>query len=159
MKTSDSLLDTLGFNATFLMVIFNTIVLWKQRVYFYAYIVFFIINMGINHVLKITIKQPRPNDYKLHDDTGIYTHSSHVYGMPSAHSQSIFFSITYLWLVLNSTRYLILGLFLSALTVYQRWKYKKHSVEQLITGALIGSGFAYFAYYTVTKNMQYLSKH
>ena len=114
---------------------------------------FFIGNTILNKVLKIIIKQKRPGDgLKIMNEeySGV-----EIYGMPSGHAQSSFFSISFLYLVKGSPSWLIVGLFISALTIYQRWKYRQHTVEQLFAGSVIGIGFSYISYY-VTK--QWLSE-
>ena len=77
-----------------------------------------------------------------------------MYGMPSAHAQSVFMSLTFLYLVKESPAWLLGELFIAGLTVYQRWKYNRHTLEQLGVGALLGSLVAYVGYYTVKTNLQ-----
>ena len=68
------------------------------------------------------------------------------YGMPSAHAQSTMFSIIYLFLVNGSYFWLFIELGIYVLTIYQRWKTKMHTMEQLAVGSLIGGVFSIFAY-------------
>jgi membrane-associated phospholipid phosphatase len=66
--------------------------------------------------------------------------------MPSVHCGLSFYSVMFLWLVNKSTNILILELTISLLTIYHRLKYKKHTLEQLIAGAILGCFVALFAY-------------
>jgi membrane-associated phospholipid phosphatase len=68
------------------------------------------------------------------------------FGMPSGHAQSIFFSIVYLYNLKHSIPLLFSNLFIASLTLYQRWKYRRHTVEQLATGSAIGGLFAWAVY-------------
>jgi membrane-associated phospholipid phosphatase len=79
---------------------------------------------------------------------------SEKYGMPSGHAQSVFFSTTFLYLVKGSPSWLIIELFIVALSIYQRLKYRQHTLEQLFTGSAIGLLFAVFSF-NITK--QWLS--
>ena len=68
------------------------------------------------------------------------------FGMPSGHAQSIFFSIVYLYNLKHSIPLLFSNLFIASLTLYQRWKYRRHTVEQLASGSVIGGLFAWAVY-------------
>lgn len=150
-----NLLDSAGFYGMFIMATINGFALWKQQTYLIYYFVFLFLNNILNQTIKVLVKQPRPTGYKeLKDmDHANYT-GVHLYGMPSGHSQSVFFSLTFLWCVVRSVPLFILGLFICAITLYQRWKYKKHSIEQLAVGAFVGSCFGYFVYYFVKTNLK-----
>ena len=59
--------------------------------------------------------------------------------MPSGHSQNVFYSITYLYLIAKDGIYwLQLGLILAALMVYERWTFHNHTLLQLFGGAITG---------------------
>jgi hypothetical protein len=138
----ESIFDTLGFLAPFLLFGFTVWNLRTQTYYLGAYVIGWFANSLLNHILKQTIKEPRPTTNKALGHT-----KALGYGMPSAHTQSCFFSITYLYAIKRSTAFLIGELFLGALTFYQRWKTKMHTVEQLGLGSVVGIGFALFVYY------------
>jgi membrane-associated phospholipid phosphatase len=142
------LLDRIGYNGPLIMGFINIFSMWKQHRYLSFYIIFYFIDSYINKWIKLVIKQPRPNGYykNKYEDGGEYV-DEHIYGMPSAHSERVFYSLIYLWLVIESKIMFIIGLFICILTVYQRWKYKKHTVEQLSVGAVVGTILAHFVYY------------
>jgi hypothetical protein len=70
-----------------------------------------------------------------------------ILGMPSGHSESSFFSTTYVFLVLRKTNILFLYLITSLITMHQRVHFNHHTVPQVIVGAIVGILFAYFMYY------------
>lgn len=119
--------------------------LWTQRPFLYGYLVFFLINEFLNTILKNYIRQERPSQ-----DLSI-SESLDKFGMPSRHAQSTFYSLTYLYCIRGSPIWLLLQLFISSITLYQRWIYKKHTVGQLTVGSLLGISTGYIAYYTTTK--------
>jgi membrane-associated phospholipid phosphatase len=112
---------------------------------------FLLVNKFINTLIKLIIKEPRPNGGKnIMEFEDKFYKGIEKYGMPSGHVQSCFFSLTYLYLVKKSPLILMIELFITSLTFYQRWKYRQHTVEQLIVGSTMGGCFAYLSYY-VTK--------
>jgi membrane-associated phospholipid phosphatase len=147
-------LDVIGFNGGLISFFINIFGLWKQQTYLWFYFIFIFMNEYLNQILKLIIREDRPNDYKKMTDINVNAYSgAHVYGMPSGHSQSVFFSATYLWLVIESFPILMIQLFICSLTLYQRWKYKKHSVSQLVVGAFVGILFANVTYYLIKKRV------
>jgi membrane-associated phospholipid phosphatase len=140
--------DKIGFYGPLISAALNTLLLWKRTIFLIIYIFSLIVNGIINKILKLIIREPRPDGYQKNSFDKYGYNGADIYGMPSAHSQSMFFSLIYSWLVLHSVPLFIIQLFICSLTVYQRWKYKKHSPMQLFIGACIGSIFAYTVFYT-----------
>jgi membrane-associated phospholipid phosphatase len=139
-------LDYIGFQGPVITFGITTVALLNQKPYLLSYLVFFAANTYLNKFLKMAIKQPRPEGSKMismmdHND------GHHKYGMPSGHAQWTSFSLTYLYLVKQNVYLLLLETFILALTLYQRWKYNRHSIEQLVVGTIVGSGFACASYY------------
>jgi membrane-associated phospholipid phosphatase len=139
-------IDLIGFHGPIIAAVITLTSLFYQKPFLYAFILFSILNYVINGLLKSSIREPRPSgSIPIHDldkEDGNKT----SFGMPSGHAQLIFFSTTFLYLVKKNTYLLLFELFLCALTLYQRWKYRKHSVQQLLVGSGVGAGFAYGAY-------------
>jgi membrane-associated phospholipid phosphatase len=119
----------------------------------YVYLLGTFFNIIINYILKGLIKEPRPvddvhifnmqlnNAYLKGEQLG-----NHRYGMPSGHSQAVFFSVFFIYLALKNIKITALYLFVAFLTLYQRVKYKNHSVLQVIIGSLVGILVAYVFY-------------
>jgi len=113
--------------------------LQKNIVDIIIFIFFFLLSGYSNTLLKSYIKQPRPNDPKKFLYSEHFSRVNKVYGMPSGHSQNVFYSITYLYLLAKDGIYwLQLGLILAALMVYERWTFHNHTLLQLFAGATMG---------------------
>jgi len=123
----------------FLTTIFKNI---NQNIYLLLFILGSITNISINEILKNTIQEPRPIGQKYFIDSNELT-GPHLYGMPSAHTQSCFFALTYIYLLRGPTYSILFMLFISLLTFYQRWKYNRHTILQLLIGSIIGSLYAW----------------
>jgi hypothetical protein len=138
------IIDKIGFLSPLILLLISIFNLWNQKKYLISYLVFFIGNTIVNKILKIIIKQKRPdNGIKIFNES--YT-GVERYGMPSGHLQSVFFSLSFLYLVKGSPIWLIIELFIAAITFYQRWKYKQHTFEQLLIGSFIGILIAYLSF-------------
>jgi hypothetical protein len=154
-KTPSTIIDTIGYNGPNIMIFVCLYELWNQPVYYWGFILLTIINIFFNKFLKLWIREPRPikitRDHFTELDKLLMADAEY-YGMPSGHAQGITFSIAYLFLVRESYFWLYIGLFLFVITLYQRWISKKHSIQQLIIGSIIGSTFGYLSYICI-KNM------
>lgn len=135
----EKIIDRIGFYGPTINFIIGFISLLKQVKYLSGYLVFTGINYILNNVLKTTFQEARPSGrillYQGEDDH--YKNAS-MYGMPSGHGQSVFFALTYVYLVKHSLYTFILELSIALLTCYQRWKYRRHTISQIIVGSLIG---------------------
>jgi membrane-associated phospholipid phosphatase len=151
MSLDNSILDYIGFFGPIIVIIISIIKLWNQPQYLFGYACFEVINGIINSILKSLIRQERPEGGRSIINEK-YT-GANIYGMPSSHTQNVAFSTIYLYLVKRSPIYLILESFILALTFYQRWKYKRHTVEQLMVGTGIGAVIGYFGFYMTKKTI------
>jgi membrane-associated phospholipid phosphatase len=146
------LVDTLGFYGPIIMFLFVTIAIRKQTPFFISYVLGFFVNAYLNKILKVLIREPRPNGSR--NFTGLDNYENEEqFGMPSGHAQSVFYSILFYFYLTQNWYILVGSLFLGILTLYQRWKYKNHSVKQLIIGSLIGILFSFFVFYLTKKNL------
>jgi len=136
-------IDVIGFHGPIIAATITIVFLLYQKPFLYAFILFSILNYVINGLLKSSIREPRPSGSIPIHDLDKEDGDKKSFGMPSGHAQLIFFSTTFLYLVKKNTYLLIFELFLCALTLHQRWKYRKHSVQQLLVGSVIGISFAY----------------
>ena len=141
------LIDNVGFFGPIILFGFGIYTLRTRRIYLIIYAIFFVLNGLLNRVLKMWIREPRPdnsqfiNEYDVND-------GAEQYGMPSGHAQSVAYSVVFLFLATGSVRILSSTLFLSALTIYQRWAYHRHTEAQLGIGALIGSVVGTIAFWS-----------
>ena len=141
--------DIIGLFGPIILFLVNIWQLWGNGIYWTVNIIIFGVNLFINNILKLWIKQPRPvggrEMFNAEGTTGI-----DQYGMPSAHSQTTVCPLIFLYLVKQSFMWLISGIFITTLTIYQRWKYRKHTLEQLWVGAVVGFLVAYIGYKITT---------
>jgi len=147
MKSKDAL-DIIGFLGPFILMFISISYLWNQK-YIQGYLIFYIISSFINKILKTIIQEDRPANGKSIMNEN-YT-GKHKYGMPSYHAQLSFYSLTFLYLVNKSGYLIIFELFIAALTLYQRWSYRRHTVEQLAVGMVVGIITAYIGYNVTTR--------
>jgi hypothetical protein len=140
------LFDYIGYYGpiiTFMTTFYNV---FEKHLYLLVFIIGSITNIGINEALKLAIREPRPEGQIYFIDSNELS-GPHLYGMPSAHMQSCIFSVVYLYLVRGYPYLLLVSLFISALTFYQRWKYNRHTIKQLLIGSFIGGSYAWFLIY------------
>lgn len=144
------IINELGSNSPFIISVFVLYLLRNNTPYLWAFILGSLLNHWLNLLLKISIKDPRP---RIINDPNYL--GAQQYGMPSGHAQIAFFAITFYYLVKkhNTNTFLFSFLALSSITLYQRYTYKYHTVEQLLAGAVVGSLFAHFI---VNGTRQYL---
>jgi len=72
------IIDIIGWNGPLIIFIISIMNFWKQK-YIYGYLVFYIINIFINNLLKITIKENRPNNNNIIKEKNT---DINRYGMP-----------------------------------------------------------------------------
>jgi len=144
-----------GKMAPLLLFVNSLYLLWNKNNLFYYYVCGVFLNAILNLVLKGIIKEPRPSeDPKLFNIAlkhsirfkfiNGYPHD--IFGMPSGHAQSAFFSTIFIYLALKDIRITIGYLIVALLTMYQRVLFKDHSVIQVIAGAIVGILFGGFIY-------------
>lgn len=141
------ILDTIGYTGPILLFLINIYEFFHRKLYLYAYLLSFFVNTFINATLKMIYKIPRQSNQiyfsKYENFEGV-----NAYGMPSGHSQSVGFSTTFLFLGQSNSYLLVTALFISCLTFIQRYKYRRHTIMELIIGFIIGICFAYIVFNT-----------
>ena len=68
------------------------------------------------------------------------------YGMPSGHAQMVFFSTSFIFFALKNKYISLVYFIISLISMYQRVKYKNHTVSQVVGGAFVGSISGYLFY-------------
>jgi len=146
----EQIIDGIGNQGPIITFLLTSFYLLSQKKYLIAYLVFSFINHFSNPVLKMLFKEPRPN-VRIEKDPDLNRRIKDLgddkYGMPSYHAQTTFFSTVFLYLVQKNPYVLLVELTICCLTLYQRFKYSRHTVAQLIAGSTIGSFVAYISYY------------
>jgi membrane-associated phospholipid phosphatase len=111
----------------------------------------FILNSLLVYVLKGLFQQPRPTDettsFNLEQ---IYRKKPGFsrFGMPSGHTQLVFYSSAFLYCALRDGNTNIIMALLSLITAYQRIESRHHTLAQVVVGAIVGSlvGCTFFKY-------------
>jgi membrane-associated phospholipid phosphatase len=149
------ILDYIGFFGPQILLFASIILLKNKSTLLYIYLLGMFLSMILNYGLKGLIREPRPSE-----DVHIFNmelNSSSMngrrlgfdrFGMPSGHAQSVFFSTAFIYFTLKNVKISLFYLLISLNTLYQRVKYKNHSIGQVIIGSLVGSitAFAFFKY-------------
>jgi membrane-associated phospholipid phosphatase len=153
-----SYIDLIGFYGPWIQGIINVTQLITQQYYLIGYLIFAYINVFTNKWLKLHYKEPRPSNkeesgipIKIEDPDIFGMPNADIYGFPSGHAQQLVYSVFYLYFVKRSPLLLFLGIFLTGLTVYQRWNFKRHSIKQLAYGSLIGALMGYIGYFITSR--------
>lgn len=142
--------DGIGFYGPIIVIIIICMALYRQQKYMWIYIICIFVNNYINRVLKLMILERRPDNPIPFSKYENYKHAE-MYGMPSGHASAIGFSILYLLLVKGYSGWAIACMFIGVLTMYQRWKYRRHTAEQVIIGVITGSIFGWIVYTLATR--------
>jgi membrane-associated phospholipid phosphatase len=113
------------------------------------------LNKGLNQYLKNVFRQERPNNPIKFLNSDEF--SKKKYGMPSGHTQNSFLCIVFSYLVTNNIFYWkLMLLFIGIIVIIERYQYKNHTLQQLFSGAIVGSIVGYITYNLVTVIMQYV---
>lgn len=134
------------------------------------YIAAVTINDILNRLLKVWLKEERPNIWTNDKKHFLY------YGMPSGHAQHVAFMATFIYLLTHCSAFqlpssmkigckeltkekanMYLVLAITAITMFERIYSGQHTVKQVVVGAIIGIIFAFGIYYLVTSNSESLS--
>ena len=150
------LLDVIGYLTPNVLFIISCYLLWSKPFLLVYYFVGFFLNVILNVILKVTFKQPRPSEdirlFNIAINNGKRMKYD-VYGMPSGHAQTSFYSLVFIYLVFKNNYLTLFYFILSLLTLYQRVKYKNHTLNQVIVGSIVGSMVGYLIFYLSTKKI------
>uniref|UniRef100_A0A673TQW7 Dolichyldiphosphatase n=1 Tax=Suricata suricatta TaxID=37032 RepID=A0A673TQW7_SURSU len=154
---SGHLLAYLSLSPVFVIVGFVTLIIFKRELHTISFLGGLVLNEGVNWLIKHVIQEPRPCG-------GPHAAVGTKYGMPSSHSQFMWFFSVYSFLFLylrmhqtNNARFLdllwrhvlSLGLLTAAFLVsYSRVYLLYHTWSQVLCGGLAGSlmAIAWFAF-------------
>ena len=147
MEILDNILFVVGEYSYLIIIITTLALLYNKPTLYYYYIIGVIVNSILNINLKLLIREPRPLPLKKANVNSNANNNVefekltnfHIYGMPSGHSQFVFFSTMYVWLACKNIKTTLFYLCVSLITLYQRVKYNMHTIFQVIVGSIIGS--------------------
>jgi membrane-associated phospholipid phosphatase len=159
----DKLFYYLGNLGPLILLFFSLFLLWNKHNLFFYYLVGIFVNAILNLIIKGILQQPRPSedpklfnlalkhgkrfmfkDYIPHD----------IFGMPSGHAQSVFFSTVFIYFSLQKSNILYIYLLISLITVIQRVVYNYHTILQVVVGAIVGGTFGYYDYYLAQQKLK-----
>jgi membrane-associated phospholipid phosphatase len=156
-------LKKIGQNGPIILLFITIFLLRNKHNLLFYYILFFIISLLLNLVLKGIIQQPRPSieskTFHLmmkNKERYIYKHGIpyDIFGMPSAHSQSALLSTIFIYLSLHDIKIAMLYLFITLITLTQRVVDNHHTVLQVIFGSLVGVVLGCVAYKMAQINVE-----
>jgi membrane-associated phospholipid phosphatase len=133
--------DFIGFNGPLIMCGLAVLLLHQRIVVLLGYFFFLVVGLFLSKILKQFLKQPRPTR-----PLAYFTNESHLYsneenyGMPSTHATLAAFSLAYFYLFIRKedAPLFIISAIIYALTLYQRWKYRRHTILQIFAGTILG---------------------
>lgn len=147
--------NTFGENGPNLLLLSSIFFLRKKNRALLYYIVGYFINIVINYILKGIIKEARPGISQkkidlLFENNNMfvldYNLSHEIFGMPSGHAQTVFYTVIFDYLVLKENTQTCFYLIIALITVIQRVVFGYHTVKQVIAGAIIGMINGYIFY-------------
>jgi len=156
-------LKKIGENGPMLLLFLTIFLLRNKHNLLFYYVLFFILSLLINLILKGLIQQPRPSiDTKTFNlmmknkERYIYKHGIpyDIFGMPSGHSQSVLLSTIFIYLSLHDIKIAMLYLFITTITLTQRVLDNHHTILQVIFGSFIGCILGYLAYKMAQINLK-----
>ena len=143
MSSEPPIMDKIGYVGPIILFVLNIYHYFYRKIYLFSYLLGFGFNVIMNKMIKQTIQEPRP-DGSQHIQFMERFHGSEIYGMPSGHAQSVLYSAVFLYDA--HTLIFYFSLFISMVTLFQRYKYKRHTLTQLFVGSFIGAIFAFIIY-------------
>jgi len=148
--TMTNLLDVLGFYGPLVVIFIIVFDLRKRPKYMWVFFVSIFINNFFNRYLKSLFLEERPKNPIPFSKYEEYKNVE-SYGMPSGHASAIGFSIIYLLLVKSHSMWLPVCIFIGILTMYQRVKYRRHTIEQVCMGLITGGISGWLVYSLATQ--------
>ena len=159
----DKVFYYIGGYGPLILLFFSLFLLWNKHNLFFYYSIGIFINAILNLIIKGILQQPRPSedpkvfnlalkngkhfifkDYIPHD----------IFGMPSGHTQSSFFSTIFVFLSLQNFKILYMYLAISCITMAQRVVYNYHTILQVFVGAIVGILFGYYIYHLAQQKIK-----
>jgi membrane-associated phospholipid phosphatase len=150
------LLYNIGSFGPLILYLLSCYFLWGKKTSYFYYNIGFLIDSILNIILKGIFQQPRPSVDTKQFNLAITNGKRFIFkdgvpfdlfGMPSGHAQSTFFSTVFMYYSMKNERILQIYLFISLITVCQRVVYNFHTIFQVFIGGVIGSLIGYYFYW------------
>lgn len=144
-----SYLDYIGLYSPGILFIFSLFFLRNMTNFLHFFVYGFIFNNIINIILKLFIKEARPDDQQQATEIGIVNGARigfDKFGMPSGHAQNCGFCLSFITFTLHNPYITTLYASISIITIFIRYIYKKHTILQLIIGLFVGIFLGYLTY-------------
>jgi len=145
------IIDIIGYYGPVILFAITFYFLIKRTPYLIVFTFGSIANTLLNKMIKVITREPRPKNQIPFLENLDNSNQIEQYGFPSGHAQSVFFSLTFLALTQTSLTIVYFMTMLCAITIYQRYKYRRHTIKQLTAGSIIGTLFAYVLVYLTQK--------
>jgi len=154
--TPELLLNYLGIFGPFTLIIITGLLLRHKHTYLIFFICGNIFNLFLNILLKLILKEPRPNNNKFNNIIGIlYGIPNHfeVYGMPSGHAQACGFLLALVTYIFHNPTITCVYIFVTFLIMVERYLREMHSITQLIAGLFVGYSVGYITYILASRRI------
>jgi membrane-associated phospholipid phosphatase len=164
MQWLTSLFFHVGGNGPFFLMAFSLFLLRNKPNLCFYYFIGLTISAILNVGLKGLFQQLRPLFHNPKSLQLVLNYGKHhlyrnyipfdMFGMPSGHAQSSFFSTVFVFLSLHN---ISLGLFfglISLIVMLQRVVFQFHSLFQVLVGAFVGGIVAYFIFHFAQQKMK-----
>jgi membrane-associated phospholipid phosphatase len=141
--------DYIGLYAPVILFVLSLFLLRNMTTFLKFFVSGFILNNILNIILKLFIKEPRPNNEQKAIEIGVVNGARigfDKFGMPSGHAQNCGYCLAFITLTLNNHFITTLYAIISTISLLQRYFYKNHTILQLVVGLTIGTGFGYLTY-------------
>jgi len=139
----------IGIFSPLLLFFISFLLLLNLTNYLHFFIGGFIVNIFLNVILKLIIKEPRPLEDKKAIEIAVENNrkiSFNKFGMPSGHAQEDGFCLAFIACVLKNMWVTTGYILITIITLYQRYTYKKHTLLQIGLGLVIGLAVGYITY-------------
>ena len=150
----DLLTNYIGLYAPIILFFLSLFLLRNMTKYLSFFVVGFIFNNILNIVLKLLIKEPRPTTDQKAIEIGVVNGARigfDKFGMPSGHAQNCGYCLVFIIMTLNNHFITTLYLFLSVISLFQRYLNNNHTILQLFIGLIIGTFFGCLTYNIANK--------
>lgn len=144
-----TIINYIGLLAPIILFILTLFLLRNTKTYMLFFLYGTLFNNIINIILKLFIKEPRPDKDNKAIELGIL-HGARInfdkFGMPSGHAQNCAFITLFSTMVFNNPIITCFYTTITMICVLQRYLNHNHTILQLLVGLIIGAFIGYITY-------------